>query len=175
MQKAWLRNSCGIGSRSSFSENRDGGYRDGRTPRTPSRTQERGGGRVLRQLAETGASGHGSNPIRAMVRADPRQAGHELWVGDAAAIRAAIVRKQKTDARDARHILELLLENAFHEFGFLLPELTSLCEKWGSVPLASYPIRKPRFRRVQASKLFPNRSQPLLRGADYSFSVLQAR
>jgi transposase len=39
--------------------------------------------------------------------------GHELWVGDAAAIRAAMVRKQKTDARDARHILDLLLENRF--------------------------------------------------------------
>src|SRR5262249_49594623 len=39
--------------------------------------------------------------------------GHELWVGDAAAIRAAMVRKQKTDARDARHIVDLLLENRF--------------------------------------------------------------
>ena len=28
--------------------------------------------------------------------------GHELWVGDAAAIRAVMVRKQKTDSRDAR-------------------------------------------------------------------------
>ena len=27
--------------------------------------------------------------------------GHELWVGDAAEIRAAMVRKQKTDWRDA--------------------------------------------------------------------------
>ena len=39
--------------------------------------------------------------------------GHELWIGDAAAVRAAMVRKQKTDARDARHILDLLLENRF--------------------------------------------------------------
>jgi len=39
--------------------------------------------------------------------------GHELWVGDAAEIRARVVRKQKTDARDARHILELLLTNRF--------------------------------------------------------------
>lgn len=37
--------------------------------------------------------------------------GHELWVGDAAAIRAAVVRKQKTDSRDARHILDLLLRD----------------------------------------------------------------
>lgn len=39
--------------------------------------------------------------------------GHELWVGDAAEIRARAVRKQKTDARDAAHILELLLSNRF--------------------------------------------------------------
>lgn len=38
---------------------------------------------------------------------------HELWVGDAAAIRAAMVRKQKTDSRDALHILDLLLTNRF--------------------------------------------------------------
>ena len=39
--------------------------------------------------------------------------GHELWIGDAAEIRAAMVRKQKTDARDALHILDLLLANRF--------------------------------------------------------------
>jgi transposase len=38
---------------------------------------------------------------------------HELWVGDAARIRAARVRKQKTDSRDAMHILDLLLTNRF--------------------------------------------------------------
>src|SRR5258708_21536108 len=37
--------------------------------------------------------------------------GHELWIGDAAQIRASVVRKQKTDARDAAHLLELLLSN----------------------------------------------------------------
>lgn len=35
--------------------------------------------------------------------------GWELWIGDAAKIRAAAPRKQKTDARDAEHILHLLL------------------------------------------------------------------
>jgi len=39
--------------------------------------------------------------------------GHELWVGDAAEIRARVVRKQKTDTRDACHILDLLLSNRF--------------------------------------------------------------
>jgi transposase len=39
--------------------------------------------------------------------------GHELWIGDAAAIAAARVRKQKTDSRDARHILDQLLTDRF--------------------------------------------------------------
>jgi len=39
--------------------------------------------------------------------------GHELWVGNAAEIRAAMVRKQKTDSRDALHILDLLLQARF--------------------------------------------------------------
>ena len=33
--------------------------------------------------------------------------GHELWFGDAAEIRAAMVRRQKTDDRDTLHILDL--------------------------------------------------------------------
>jgi transposase len=39
--------------------------------------------------------------------------GHELWIGDAARIRASAVRKQKTDARDAALLLELLLTDRF--------------------------------------------------------------
>jgi transposase len=39
--------------------------------------------------------------------------GHELWMGDAAKIRAAVVRKQKTDARDAAHLLDLLCSERF--------------------------------------------------------------
>ncbi|PYU22665.1 MAG: IS110 family transposase [Acidobacteria bacterium] len=39
--------------------------------------------------------------------------GHQLWVGDATEIRAAMVRKQKTDSRDACHILDLLLRDKF--------------------------------------------------------------
>lgn len=41
------------------------------------------------------------------------QLGHEVWVGDAAQIRASYVRKQKTDKRDAEHILKLLVEGRF--------------------------------------------------------------
>ncbi len=39
--------------------------------------------------------------------------GHELWIGDAAQIRASYVRKQKTDKRDAAHILKLVVEGRF--------------------------------------------------------------
>ncbi len=39
--------------------------------------------------------------------------GIELWMGDATQIRAAAVRKQKTDRRDAAHLLQLLLEDRF--------------------------------------------------------------
>jgi transposase len=39
--------------------------------------------------------------------------GHQLWIGDSAKIRASEVRKQKTDERDARLILELLLAKRF--------------------------------------------------------------
>jgi transposase len=39
--------------------------------------------------------------------------GHELWIGDAAQIRGLVVRQQKTDRRDAKHILELLMDGRF--------------------------------------------------------------
>jgi len=37
----------------------------------------------------------------------------ELWIGDAAEVRAKRVRKQKTDRQDAQLILRLLLEDRF--------------------------------------------------------------
>jgi transposase len=39
--------------------------------------------------------------------------GHEVWIGDAAQIRASVVRRQKTDARDAAHLLRLMIEQRF--------------------------------------------------------------
>jgi transposase len=39
--------------------------------------------------------------------------GYELLVGDASAIHASAPREQRTDKRDARHILRLLVENRF--------------------------------------------------------------
>jgi transposase len=37
----------------------------------------------------------------------------ELWIGDAAEIRAKRVRKQKTDRQDPQHILTLVMEDRF--------------------------------------------------------------
>lgn len=37
------------------------------------------------------------------------QLGYELWIGNAAAIRAQQIRKQKNDRRDAQHLLHLML------------------------------------------------------------------
>jgi len=41
------------------------------------------------------------------------ECGHELWLGDAGAIRASVVRKQKTDRRDAEQVLDLLRQERF--------------------------------------------------------------
>ena len=41
------------------------------------------------------------------------ECGHQLWLGDAGAIRASVVRKQKTDRRDAEHLLDLLRQDQF--------------------------------------------------------------
>jgi len=46
----------------------------------------------------------------------------ELWVGDPAQIRAKQVRKQKTDRRDAEHILKLMLEGNFPSIWVPTPE-----------------------------------------------------
>lgn len=42
-----------------------------------------------------------------------QELGHEFLLGDATAIRAACPRRQKTDKRDARHILNMLVEDRF--------------------------------------------------------------
>jgi len=54
------------------------------------------------------ASGHGRWFERLLA-----ELNFELWVGDAAAIRAKRVRKQRTDRQDAQHILNLLVEDRF--------------------------------------------------------------
>lgn len=52
--------------------------------------------------------------------------GHELWVGDAAQIRASYVRQQKTDKRDAAHILKLLVEGRFPRIWMASSEVRDL-------------------------------------------------
>src|ERR1700688_479317 len=42
-----------------------------------------------------------------------QELGVELWFGDAAQVRASVVRKQKTDRRDAEHLMHLLIEDRF--------------------------------------------------------------
>ena len=49
------------------------------------------------------------------------ECGHQLWLGDAGQIRASVVRKQKTDRRDAEQILRLLVEERFPRI--LVPSL----------------------------------------------------
>ena len=48
--------------------------------------------------------------------------GQELWVGDPAEIRARAVRRQKTDTRDAEHLLELLVSKRFPRVWVPTPE-----------------------------------------------------
>ncbi len=52
--------------------------------------------------------------------------GHELWIGDAARIRAAAAHKQKTDVRDAELLLQLLVENRFPRIWRPTPEQRDL-------------------------------------------------
>src|ERR1700676_5485045 len=52
--------------------------------------------------------------------------GHELRVGDAAQIRASCVRQQKTDKRNAAHILKLLVEGRFPRVGVPSSEVRDL-------------------------------------------------
>lgn len=62
------------------------------------------------------ASGHGRWFERLLA-----ELGQELWIGDPAAIRAAAPRKQKTDARDAQHILQLLVSGQFEKLRIWVP------------------------------------------------------
>lgn len=48
--------------------------------------------------------------------------GHEVWVGDAAKIRASTERKQKTDRRDALLLLDLLQQGRFPKIWVPTPE-----------------------------------------------------
>ena len=73
--------------------------------------------------------------------------GHELWVGDAAQIRAGIVRKQKTDSRDAFQILKMLLEDRFPRIWIPSPAERDLRQ------LLQHRVRLVRFRTSVMNQL----------------------
>jgi transposase len=60
----------------------------------------------------------------------PAEQGHELWVGEAAEIRAAMLRKQKTDWRDASHLLDLLLQGRFPRIWIPSPNEREVRQLW---------------------------------------------
>lgn len=66
-----------------------------------------------RSLAEPAIVGIEAGAPCAWFRRLLAECGHQLWVGDAARIRAAEVRKQKTDRRDAELIRQLMVEDRF--------------------------------------------------------------
>ena len=55
--------------------------------------------------------------------------GHEIWIGDAAQIRASYVRKQKTDKRDAAHILKLVTQGRFPRL-WTRTGSSAICGNW---------------------------------------------
>jgi transposase len=71
-------------------------------------------GQVVRVGMETGGSSRWFERLLG-------ELGHELWIGDAAKIRAAETRKQKTDARDAEHLRQLLCSGQFEKLRIWIP------------------------------------------------------
>ena len=69
--------------------------------------------RFYRQLEGPGLIGMESTGNSLWFERLVESLGHELWIGDGARIRASYVRKQKTDKRDAGHIVKLLIEKRF--------------------------------------------------------------
>lgn len=69
--------------------------------------------RFYRQLREPALIGMESTGNCQWFLELARRLGHDLWVGDAAKIRASDSRQQKHDRRDAALLLKLLVENRF--------------------------------------------------------------
>ena len=86
--------------------------------------------------------------------------GHELWVGDAAQIRASYVRQQKTDQRDAAHLLKrvagLGLELSSDEARQLARRMLKLFYGWTDLDVPghdrSYWEQKAMFDKLRAVK-----------------------
>jgi transposase len=78
------------------------------------------------------------------------ECGHQLWIGDAARIRASCVRRQKTDRRDADHLLQLLREGRFPRIWVPSPEERDLRQ-----------LLLHRHKRVQMATQIKNQLQAL--------------
>jgi len=72
-----------------------------------------------------------------------QNSGHELWIGDSAKIRASEVRKQKTDERDARLILDLMLAKRFPKSWVPTPGNATSANFFGTV--TSWCVCAPRW------------------------------
>jgi transposase len=72
----------------------------------------------------------------------------EMWIGDAAKIRAKRVREHKTDRQDAQHILQLLVEDRFRQIWVASRENWDLRQ-----------LLWPRHRLVQARTRIMNQLQ----------------
>jgi transposase len=91
-------------------------WMDTETGETEERKLEHGSGEATRfyqQLREPALIGMESTGNCQWFVEMATAAGHDVWIGDAARIRAAEVRQQKHDRRDAALILKLLLEGRF--------------------------------------------------------------
>src|SRR5882724_8087451 len=91
-------------------------WMDTETGETEERKLEHGSGEATRfyqQLAALALIGMESTGNCQWFVEMATAAGHDVWIGDAARIRAAEVRQQKHDRRDAALILKLLLEGRF--------------------------------------------------------------
>ena len=91
-------------------------WMDTETGETEERKLEHGSGEATRfyqQLAAPALIGMESTGNCQWFVEMATAAGHDVWIGDAARIRAAEVRQQKHDRRDAALILKLLLEGRF--------------------------------------------------------------
>jgi len=69
--------------------------------------------RQLQEQGEVVRVGMEAGPPCQWFRRLQAECGHELWIGDAARIRAAAVGKKKTDREDARLILQMMREERF--------------------------------------------------------------
>src|SRR5579862_7430686 len=76
--------------------------------------------------------------------------GHELWVGDAARIRASEVRLQKTDTRDAEHLLDLL-QLLVHRMK-LVRARTQVKNQWHALAISQGVCRKRKLWSAKGRK-----------------------